>query len=91
MPVETSLDYSELGSLYYVVHKDRICFFCTGGSVSKEFARNSGDTAEVDSVPESGRPSGGERGNSLQYSCLENPVVRGAWRATVRRVAKSWT
>ena len=29
-------------------------------------------------------------GNPLQYSCLENPIERGAWRATVRRVAKSW-
>ena len=59
--------------------------------MGKEFACNTGDTAEVDSVPESGRPSGGRHGNLPQYSCLENPVVRGAWRATVHRVAKSWT
>ena len=45
-------------------------------------------------IPASGRsqslgPEG--RGNPLQYSCLEQPMDRGAWRATVHRVAKSWT
>ena len=34
---------------------------------------------------------GGGHGNPLQYSCLENPMDRGAWQATVRRVAQSWT
>ena len=42
-------------------------------------------------IPGSRRPPGGGPGNPLQYSCLENPTVRGAWRATVPRVAKSWT
>ena len=37
----------------------------------------------------SGRSPGGGRGNPLQYSCLENPMERAAWRATVYRVAKS--
>ena len=45
-------------------------------SVSKEFACNSGD---VSSIPGSGRPLGGGNGNPLQYSCLENPMDRGAW------------
>ena len=71
VPVQTSPDYRELGSIYYVVHKDRICFlFFAGGSVVKEFACNRGDATEVDSVPASGRPSGGRHGNPLQYSCL---------------------
>ena len=39
----------------------------------------------------SGRSPGGENGNPLQYSCEENPMGRGAWWATVCRVAKSWT
>ena len=43
------------------------------------------------SVPGSGRPPGEAHGNPLQYSCLENPMDRGAWRATVHRVAKSRT
>ena len=42
-------------------------------------------------TPGSGRSSGGERGNPLQYSCLENPMDRGAWWTTVHRVTKSWT
>ena len=36
-------------------------------------------------------PPGGSHGNPLQYSCLENPLDRGAWWATVHRVARSWT
>ena len=42
------------------------------------------------SIPGSGISSGGRNGNPLQYSCLGNPVVRGAWWATVCGVAKSW-
>ena len=51
-------------------------------------ARNAGDT---DLIPGSGRSPGGGHGNPLQYSCLENPMDRGAWLATVHRVAKSQT
>ena len=43
------------------------------------------------SIPESGRSSGEGNGNPLQYSCLENPMDRGAWRATVHGVTKSRT
>ena len=43
------------------------------------------------SIPGSGRSSGGGHGNPLQYSCLENPMDRGAWWASVHRVAKSQT
>ena len=42
-----------------------------------------GDVSDVGSTPESRRSPGGRRGNPLQYSCLENPRDRGAWRATV--------
>ena len=42
-------------------------------------------------IPGSGRSPGGRHGNPLQYSCLENPVDRGAWRATVHRIAESET
>ena len=42
-------------------------------------------------IPESGRCPGGGNGNSLQCSCLENPMDRGAWWATVHGVSKSWT
>ena len=43
------------------------------------------------SIPGLGRSPGGEQGNPLQYSCLENPMDRGAWRTTVYGVAKSQT
>ena len=46
---------------------------------------------EVGSTPGSGRSPGGGNGSPLQYSCLENPLDRGAWWATVRGVAKSRT
>ena len=42
-------------------------------------------------IPDSGRPPGEGNGNPLQYSCSENPMDRGACRATVHGVAKSWT
>ena len=43
------------------------------------------------SIRELGRSPGGGHGNLLQYSCLENPMDRGAWWTIVHRVAKSWT
>ena len=60
----------------------------TGGSDSKESACNAEDPS---SIPESGRSPGEGNGNPLQYSCLENPMDRGAWQATAHGVAKSWT
>ena len=62
-----------------------------GGAVVKNLPANAGDIRDMGSIPESGRSPGKGHGNSLQYSCLENPMDRGAWRATVHRVAKSWT
>ena len=50
-----------------------------------------GDLRDVGSIPGLGRSPGGGTGNPLQYSCLENPMDRGAWRATVHRVTKSQT
>ena len=49
------------------------------------------DARDMGSIPGSGRSPGGYNGNQLQYSCLENPMDRGAWRATVHGVAKSQT
>ena len=61
------------------------------GSVGKEFACNAGGTRDGGLIPVSGRSPGGGNYNPLQYSCLGNPMERGAWRATVQRVAKSRT
>ena len=55
----------------------------------KNLPTNAGDAGDVGSIPRSGRPPGGRHGESLQYTCLENPMVRGAWWATVCGVAKS--
>ena len=49
------------------------------------------DTGDTSSISVSGRSPGGGHGNPLQYSCLENPMDRGAWWPTVHWVAKSWT
>ena len=57
-----------------------------GGSDSKESACNSGD---LGSIPELGRSPEKGNGYPLQYSCLENPIGRGAWRVTVHGVTKS--
>ena len=61
------------------------------GSVGKESTCNAGDTGDAGLIPVLGRSPGGEHGNLLQYFCLENPMDRGAWWATVNGVAKSQT
>ena len=57
----------------------------------KESACNAEDEGEVGLILGSGRFPAGGHGDPLQYSCLENPMGRGAWQATVHRVTKSWT
>ena len=59
-----------------------------GGSDGKASAYDAGDPG---SIPLLGRSPGEGSGNPLQYSCLENPMDRGAWWVTVHGVAKSWT
>ena len=59
-----------------------------GGSESKESACNAGD---LGSIPWLGRSPEEGNGNPLQYSCLENPMDRGAWQSTVHGFAKSQT
>ena len=59
-----------------------------GGSDSKESAYNVRDPG---SIPGLGRSPGEGNSNPLQYSCLENPMDRGAWRATVHRISESDT
>ena len=57
----------------------------------KKLPANVGDIRDVGSIPGSGRSPGGGNGNPLQYSCLENPMGRGAWPAAAHRVAQSQT
>ena len=59
--------------------------------VAKNLPAIAGDVRDSGSIPRLGRSPGGGHGNPLQCSSLENPTYRGAWRATVHRVAKSQT
>ena len=59
--------------------------------VVKNPPANGGDIRDMGSIPGLGRAPGGGHDNPLQYSCLENPMGRGAWWATVHRVAESRT
>ena len=57
----------------------------------KNTPANAGDAGDTGLIPRSGLSSKGGNGNLLQYSCLENPMGRGAWWAIVHRTAKSQT
>ena len=57
----------------------------------KNLPANAGDVRDRGSIPGLGRPSGGGHDNPQQYSCLENPMDRRTWRATVHGVAKGQT
>ena len=61
------------------------------GLVEKNLPANAGDSGDTGSIPGLGRSPGVGNGNLLQYSCLKNPMDRGAWWATVHGVAKSPT
>ena len=63
----------------------------SGALVVQNLPASPGATGDVGSIPGLGRTSGEGHGNPLQYSCLENPMDRGAWQATAQRVAKSGT
>ena len=59
--------------------------------MSQMVMKSAGNTGDPGLIPGLGRSPGGGSGHPLQYSCLENFMDRGAWRATVHDVAKSWT
>ena len=77
-----------VGFNYYMLIYIQIYMGFPGGTVVKNSPANSGDAGLI---PESGRFTGGGNGNLMQYSCLEIPSDRGAWRATVHGVTKSRT
>ena len=62
-----------------------------GVLVVKNLLANARDIRDVGLIPGLGRSPRGEQGYPLQYSCLENPMDRGAWQATVHRIVKSQT
>ena len=59
--------------------------------MEKNLPANAGDVENMDSIPGLGKLPGEGNGNPFWYSCLENPMDRGAWWAIVHVVAKSWT
>ena len=79
-----------LTRLYLVVVIDRSPGF-PGGTVLKNPPAHVGDTGDVGFIPGLGRSPGEGNDYPLQYSCLENPIDRGAWQVTVHRVVKSRT
>ena len=76
---------------WWVFHESMLWLGFPGSSVVKIPPANAGDVEDVGLIPRSGRSPAGGTGNSLQYPCLETPMDRGTRRATVHRVAKSWT
>ena len=59
--------------------------------VVKNPPANAGNAGDAGLIPASGRTPGRGKGNPFQYSCLENPMDRGAWKAAVHHVSKSQT
>ena len=100
---KTNLEFYEVGMLHRSPILNKLnCIFLKvlslyldvgfpGSSVVKNLSANTGILGYVGLIPGLGRYPGGENGNPLQYSCLENRMDRGAWSATVHRVAKSRT
>ena len=78
-------DWTEL-----ILYSDfTVCSDTQGVLEVKNLPASAGGTREEGWIPESGRSPGGENGNPFQYSCLENPMDRGALWATVHGVTKS--
>ena len=68
-----------------------VCISPLGFPSGSEVKASACSVGDLGLIPGSGRSPGEGNGNPLQYSCLENPVDRGAWWATVHGVSKSWT
>ena len=78
----------------FLLFEDRVALavgFLPAGSVVKNLSASAGKTGDLGLIPQLGRSPGRGNGNPLQYSCLEHPMDRRAWWATVHEVAKSWT
>ena len=72
-------------------NKDKKVLGFPSGAGGKNLPVSGRNVRDLGLIPGSGRSPGGGNGNPLQYSCLEGPMDRGAWRATVHWVTKSWT
>ena len=90
-----TISFPELGQLAKGFIRFDRKYSCSRASlvalVVKNTPSNAGDLRDVGSIPRLERSLGEGNGNAHQYSCLENPMDRGAWWATVPGVKKSWT
>ena len=89
-------DFGEILKFHSVKHGSASAFMEVGGGFpqwlsGKEPACGSGDAGDLSLIPGSGRFLGEGDSNFLQHSCLENPMDRETWWATVHGVMKSWT
>ena len=87
-PLSSSPATAAFCALHTHTHTHTLSTGFPGGSGSKEFACNA---ADLGSIPGLGRSPGEGNGKPLQYSCLENPMDRAAWQATVHGIAESDT
>ena len=81
-------------SFKHLFNNQTFSHFCMASPMTQEvknLSANARDTGDMGLIPGSGRSPGGGNGHPLQYSCLENPMDRGAWWAIVHRVTKSRT
>ena len=82
---------NEFPSLQSNLHTSRVTLAFQGALVVKKSPANTGDIRDVGLSPGLGRSPGGGYSNPVQYSCLDNPMDRGAWRGTVHGFTKSRT
>ena len=75
--------------IFDVYYETLLCQGFPGGTMVKNWPANAGNARDMGSIPGLGRSPGEGNGNPLQYSCLENPMDRGAWWATTHGFAKS--
>ena len=80
-----------LCGLFILIYLPNYCEGFPGGTVGTNARAKARDARSVGLIPGTGRSPEEGNGNPLQYCCLRNPMDRGAWQATVRGVAKSWT
>ena len=88
MKITWNVNTFSLGNIYNTI---RLGEGFPGGTVGKNLLANARDAGNMGSVLGSGISPRGGNSSPLQYSCLDNPMDRGAWRATVHGVTKSWT
>ena len=81
----------EVIMMYIITRAFQVVLVVKKKKKKKSPAANAGEIRDMGSVPGSGRSPGAGHGNPLQYSCLENPMYRAAWQATVHKITKSQT